>query len=79
MPETEKNNKQPNLITKWRIASLGMEMGFIIAIPLLILALGGKWLDQKYNTTPWLTVFGILLAIAASTFWLTRRIKELIK
>ena len=78
MPEIQKN-KQPDIINKWRLASLGMEMGFIIAIPLLLLSLGGKWLDQRLNTTPWLAIAGILVAIASSTFWLTRRLKELVK
>jgi len=67
-------------IKKWKLVNLAMEMGFVIALPLVALGLLGKWLDNKYHhTTPWITLIGILLAIVTTTIWLTRRIKELIK
>ncbi|OGE80413.1 MAG: hypothetical protein A2660_01835 [Candidatus Doudnabacteria bacterium RIFCSPHIGHO2_01_FULL_45_18] len=72
--------QKPNLpINKWRIANLGFEMGFIIALPLLVFILVGKWLDAKFNSTPWLTLTGIVLAITLTTTWLTKRLKEYIK
>jgi hypothetical protein len=64
---------------KWGLVNLAMELGFIIALPLVVLALGGKWLDTKTHTTPWFTILGIIIAIATTSIWLTRRIKELIK
>ena len=66
-------------MNKWRIVNLGLEMGFIIALPLLVFILIGKWLDAKWHTTPWLTLVGIILAIGATTAWLTQRLKEYIK
>ena len=58
--------------------NLAFEFGYIIALPLVILGLIGKYLDQKYGSEPWLTLAGIALAIGLTTFWLTRRIKEYI-
>lgn len=78
MKNSEKD-KQPNIVNRWGLASLGLEMGFIIALPLLVFALAGKWADQKWGTEPWLTIAGILIAISSTTVWLTKRFKELIK
>jgi F0F1-type ATP synthase assembly protein I len=73
-------NQKPDDKTarKWQLASLSMELGFIIALPLLAFVLAGKWLDAKFGTEPWITVAGILLAITSTTVWITRRFKELI-
>lgn len=69
----------PN-VKKWQLVSLATEMGFIIALPLVALALGGKWLDNRmHNSTPWFTLLGVVLAITSTTVWLTKRLKELIK
>ena len=64
---------------KWALVSLGFELGFIIALPLIGFGFVGKWLDNRLNTAPWLTLAGILFAIAATTVWLTRKFKALIK
>lgn len=74
---TESQN--PKDLNKWRLANLAFEMGFIIALPLLVFTLIGKRLDAKFGSAPWLTLAGIVLAIAATTTWLTRRLKEYIK
>lgn len=73
--------QQPNknLINKWRIVSLALELGFIIALPLVIFALLGKWMDGKIGTYPWLTLAGIMIAIISTTVWLVRRFKEMMK
>lgn len=73
------SQKPNNQLDKWRIVNLGLEMGFIIALPLLVFTLIGKRLDTKFHTTPWLTLAGIILAIASTTAWLTKRLKEYIK
>ena len=70
--------QKPKDLNKWRIASLALEMGFIIALPLVAFGLLGKWLDAKWDSEPWMALVGILLAIAATTVWLIRRFRELI-
>ncbi|MBI4363520.1 MAG: AtpZ/AtpI family protein [Candidatus Doudnabacteria bacterium] len=77
MTETP-SQKPPKSVSKWQIASLAMELGFIIALPLVAFGLIGKRLDAKFGTSPWLTLVGTLLAIAATTVWLIRRFKEII-
>ncbi|MDH3590495.1 MAG: AtpZ/AtpI family protein [Planctomycetota bacterium] len=43
-------------------------LGFQLALPIVLGAFGGRWLDAKLGTTPWLVVVGSLLGIAAG-FW----------
>ena len=75
------NDEKPtkDAFTKWSLINLSVEFGFIIAIPLVIFALAGKFLDHKFNTFPWLTLAGIVLAITSTTIWMTKRIKAYIK
>jgi len=47
-----------------KAASLGVEM----AIPVFLCAGAGYWLDQRWQTKPWLMVVGVLLGAAAG-FW----------
>jgi hypothetical protein len=77
----EENREKPNkdLVNKWGLISLATEFGFIIALPLVAFALAGKWLDHKFNTFPFITLGGIVLAITSTTIWMTKRIKQYIK
>lgn len=59
--------------------NLASELGFIIALPLVVFALAGKWLDGKYDTFPLLTLAGIVLAITSTTLWMIKRLKAYIK
>jgi hypothetical protein len=78
MEPNPKKSTDPK-VNKWGLVNLAMELGFIIALPLVAFALGGKWLDQRIgNDTPWFTLLGVILAITFTTMWLTKRIKELI-
>lgn len=60
------------------VLSVAFEMGFVIALPILVFALLGKWLDQKQHTH-YFVLIGILLALGCSCFWLYRRFSEMIK
>ena len=77
MTEEKKPNK--DLLDKWNIVSLATELGFIIALPIVALALAGKWLDQRYDSFPWFTLSGIILAIITTTIWLVKRLKTYIR
>ncbi|MEO8065233.1 MAG: AtpZ/AtpI family protein [Candidatus Doudnabacteria bacterium] len=72
--------QKPKKLDKAALISLSFELGYIIAIPLVVLALLGKWIDNNmHHTLPWVTLIGIVLAIASTTAWLTYRLKKYIK
>jgi F0F1-type ATP synthase assembly protein I len=73
------NPQKPKSFNKWQVAGLAFELGFIIAIPLVLFGFIGKWLDQKFGTDPWLALASVLLAIVATTVWITRRFREILK
>lgn len=52
---------------------LAWELGYTIAIPLVVLALFGRFLDKKFDTSPWLLFLGILISIFISSFGVYRK------
>ncbi len=68
--------------TKQKILSvwaLAWELGFQIAIPLVIFALAGRYADKYFGTTPWLLVAGVVLAAFTSTTIVYRKISKILK
>jgi ATP synthase protein I len=49
------------LKTTARLASVGIELSLSIVIG----ALGGRWLDGKLDTSPWLMIVGLILGVVA--------------
>jgi ATP synthase protein I len=54
-----RGGRQLNTLT--RVASVGIELALSTVIGLL----GGRWLDGKLGTDPWLMLLGLLLGVAA--------------
>lgn len=48
--------------------SLVLQLGFSMALPLVVGIGGGVWLDQKFNTSPRLTLLGIVLGLIVSGY-----------
>ncbi|MDD5725849.1 MAG: AtpZ/AtpI family protein [Patescibacteria group bacterium] len=46
---------------------LAWEMGYTMAIPLVVLALTGRLLDKYYQTSPLFLLIGIILSIIISS------------
>ncbi|GAB4295365.1 MAG: hypothetical protein Kow0090_10260 [Myxococcota bacterium] len=51
-------------------------VGIEIVAAIVIGALGGKWLDDKFGTAPYLTLFGIIAGIGAAVKAVIRVIKK---
>ncbi len=58
------NDKEGGL---WGALGLAWEMGYTIAVPLVLFALGGRFLDHKLGTSPWLLLTGVIVSIPIST------------
>jgi len=77
---SETQTEQKKTLDKWELVGFAWELGYIIALPIIIFGLAGKWLDAKMdNATPWFTLSAIILAITMTTVWLTKRLKKYIK
>lgn len=55
------------------------QLGYVIAVPLVILALFGRFIDKKYDTSPWFLIVGMFLALIISTFWVYKKTMEIMK
>jgi hypothetical protein len=47
------------------------QFGYTIVVPLIVLGIGGRWLDRKFGTHPWLFLAGVVVSIAISSIALT--------
>ena len=53
------------------------ELGYLIALPVVLFALAGKWLDGRFGTKPWCVIAGFVLAALLSGTAVYRRAKQL--
>jgi hypothetical protein len=74
----KKETKAPETaFTMQKMVGLAVEFGFVIALPLVLFGLGGKWLDSHYHTNKVFTLVGILVALVFSVTLLARRINSI--
>jgi ATP synthase protein I len=72
--ETQKNSEVKEL----KVWTLAGELGYTIAIPIVVLALLGRIADKFFGTSPWLLLAGILISIFASSWLIYRKVKEIL-
>ncbi len=78
---THTDTKKPNKSYSYESAktlSVAFELGFIIALPIVVLALFGKWLDQRQGTH-YFVYIGIILAIISTSITIYRRFAAMIE
>lgn len=59
------------------VLSLVGQLGYMIAIPAVIGAAGGAWLDRLYGTSPLWILVGLALAIGSTSYWIWTLIKRI--
>ncbi|HIP51242.1 MAG TPA: AtpZ/AtpI family protein [Campylobacterales bacterium] len=57
--------------------SLVWELGYMIAIPIVVLAVGGAWLDKKMGTSPWMLLLGVGSSIIMTSFMVYSKVAVL--
>ena len=57
--------------------SLVFELGYLIAIPIVICALGGRLMDRCFGTSPVFLLVGIAIAIVVSGYMVVARIRDM--
>ncbi|MFA6183556.1 MAG: AtpZ/AtpI family protein [Parcubacteria group bacterium] len=78
--DLKRNNKEMKngKTDKLSVFSLAFELGYIVAIPIVLLALGGRMLDKKLDSSPWFLLSGIIISIIVSTYWIYKKTSAII-
>lgn len=64
--------KKSGILKYMQYSTVGLELGLPIVIGVLI----GHWMDQKFGTEPWLTLFLLTCGIFAGFSFLYRMAKK---
>ena len=75
MTENETNTKKEDF--KLGLFTMSFEVGYTIAVPLILLALGGRLLDKNLDTAPLFILLGIVLALIISSWSVYKKVKKL--
>lgn len=62
----------------WQALSLAGQLGYTIAVPLVVLALTGRFLDKKFGSSPWFLLGGVLLSLVITSVWIYKKSAEII-
>lgn len=71
----KKDQKQDS----WSAVGFAWELGYSIAIPLVLFTLGGRLLDKKLGTSPWLLLVGLFISIILTSYFVYHKITTIIK
>jgi len=71
----EENKKKTPFL---KAISLAWDLGYIIAVPLVVLAISGRLLDKKFDSSPVLLLTGIILAMIVSGILTFRKTKKIL-
>lgn len=63
----------------WSLLGFAWNLGYSIVIPLVLFALGGRFLDKTWGTSPWMLLLGILFSIIITTFIVYSKTIRIIK
>lgn len=65
--------------TLWLSVQLVWDMGWIIAIPAVVLGFIGAYLDRFFQTSPLFILLGFVLAFLFSAIGIFRKLREIMK
>ena len=79
MKEVIKKSKGGDDDRQWSVFSLAMELGYTIAIPIILLALLGRLIDKNINTSPWFLLMGIFISILLTSWLIYKKVLKIIE
>ncbi len=64
---------------EFNVLGMALNLGWMIAGPLVALALLGRYLDRVYNSSPWFIIAGLLLALTISSVLVYRIVRKVME
>ena len=61
---------------KRALIALVFELGYTIAVPLVLFALGGRFVDRHFGTSPLFLLVGIFLSLIGSSYLIYKIIRK---
>lgn len=55
------------------------DFGVIVVLPLVVLAILGRYLDRRYGTEPWIFLGAVVLSIVITTVLVVMKLSKIIK
>jgi F0F1-type ATP synthase assembly protein I len=62
----------------WNAYSLALTLGYMVALPVVILGVGGVLLDKHFNSFPLFVIIGFILAMTVSLTTVYVKTKDII-
>lgn len=72
VPPSVKEREESSMLLALKLV---FELGYIIAIPIVLFGFGGAYADKAWGTSPWMLLLGIALAATISIIGVIRKIK----
>lgn len=63
----------------WQAVGFAFKFGYTVTIPLVALALAGRFLDKKFDSSPLLLLTGIVLSLIISSIMLLMKVKKVME
>lgn len=75
--ETKENKQTKQKSAMWLALDIAYELGYLIALPIVVLGFGGAFLDKKFGTSPLFILSGIALSFIITSIGAFRKIKDI--
>ncbi|MDA2922159.1 AtpZ/AtpI family protein [Patescibacteria group bacterium AH-259-L07] len=73
----EKSKQEKSVV--WQSISIALQLGYAIALPLVIFAIGGRLLDKHYDSSPIFLLTGVVLSLIISSILVFIKIQRIVK
>ena len=74
----EENNNNKKMVGPWWKPAFEIfsEISTWIAVPIILAVIGGKALDEHYNTKPWMLIGLTIIAFLISSYGIVKAVKN---
>jgi len=78
MSKFKKENRTKGGDGDWSLFSLAWDLGWMIAIPIILFGVGGAIMDKKLHSSPWLLLLGFAISLSLTSFFIYFKITKVL-